>query len=82
MFPLGRGGGLEGAVEVVWSSAAAGLVVTIAASLAILGATRAVDSRRAGHIVPAGLFSRRWGCSARCCWPAAVVLGFVVMTSK
>ena len=69
----------NGAVEVVWSSAVAGLVVTIAASLAILGATRAVDSRRAGHIVPAGLFSLV-GLFGVLLLAGAVVLGFVVMS--
>ena len=57
MFPLAEVVDWKGLLEVLWSSLAAGLAVTIAASLAILGATRAVDSRRAGHIVPAGLFS-------------------------
>ncbi len=57
MFPLAEVVDWEGLLEVLWSSFAAGLAVTIAASLAILGATRAVDSRRAGHIVPATLFS-------------------------
>ena len=81
MFPLAEVVDWEGLLEVLWSSFAAGLAVTIAASLAILGATRAVDSRRAGHIVPATLFSIV-GVFGALLLAGAVVLGFVVMASK
>ena len=82
MFPLGEEvvdwGGL---FEVLWASFAAGLGVTIAASLAILGATRAVDFRRAGQPVPAGLFSVL-GVFGALLLLAAVAFGVIVMTAK
>ncbi len=78
MLPIAEVVDWKALLEVVWSSLAAGLAVTIAASLAILGATRAVDSRRDGHIVPAGLFSLV-GLFGAVLLAAAVVLGFVVM---
>ena len=81
MFPLAEVVDWKGLLEVLWSSFAAGLAVTIAASLAILGATRAVDFRREGRIVPAGLFTLV-GVFGALLLAAAVVLGFVVMTSK
>ena len=81
MAPLAEVVDWNGLLEVLWSSAAAGLAVTLAASLAILGATRAVDSRRAGQIVPAGLFVLV-GVFGALLLAGAVVLGFVVMTSK
>jgi hypothetical protein len=70
-----------GLLEVVWASAAAGLVVTIAASLAILGVTRALDARRENHVVPAGLFSLV-GLAGVLLLAGAIVFGVVVMTSK
>jgi uncharacterized membrane protein (UPF0136 family) len=81
MFPLAEVIDWDGLLEVLWSSFAAGLGVTIAASLAILGATRAVDSRRAGQPVPAGLFSIV-GIFGALVLLAAVVFGIVVMTAK
>ncbi len=81
MLPLGEVVDWEGLLEVLWSSFAAGLVVTVAASLAILGATRAVDMRRAGHPVPAGLFSIV-GVFGALLLAAAVVFGVVVMTAQ
>jgi uncharacterized membrane protein (UPF0136 family) len=82
MFPLAEEvvdwGGL---FEVLWASFAAGLGVTIAASLAILGATRAVDFRRAGQPVPAGLYTIV-GVFGALLLTAAVVFGIVVMTAK
>lgn len=71
----------NGLLEVLWSASAAGLAVTIAASLTILGATRAVDSRRAGHIVPAALFTLV-GLFGALVLAGAVVLGVVVMAAK
>jgi hypothetical protein len=71
----------DGLLEVLWSSFAAGLTVTIAASLAIVGGTRAVDFRRAGQPVPAGLFSIV-GVFGVLLLAAAVVFGIVVMTAK
>ncbi|HLM26762.1 MAG TPA: hypothetical protein VK304_07340 [Thermoleophilaceae bacterium] len=81
MLPLAEVVDWGGLWEMLWSSFLAGLAVTIAASLAILGATRAVDARRAGQLVPAGLFSLV-GLFGALLLAAAVVFGFVVMTSK
>ena len=81
MLPLGEVVDWHGLLEVLWSSFAAGLAVTIAASLAILGTTRAVDFRRAGQPVPAGLFSVV-GVFGAVLLVAAVVFGVIVMTAK
>ena len=81
MLPLAEVIDWGGLLEVLWSSFAAGLGVTIAASLAILGATRAVDYRRLGQPVPAGLFSIV-GIFGALVLLAAVVFGIVVMTAK
>lgn len=67
--------------EVLWASVAAGLGVTIAASLAILGTTRALDARREGHIAPAALFSLV-GLAGMLLIAGAITLGVVVMASK
>jgi hypothetical protein len=80
MFPLAEVVDWGGLLEVLWSSFAAGLGVTIAASLAILGATRAVDFRRAGQPVPATLFSIV-GVFGALALLAAIVFGIVVMTA-
>jgi hypothetical protein len=80
MLPLAELVDWKGLLNVLWSASAAGLGVTIAAALAILGATRAVDYRRAGHAVPAGLFSIV-GLFGLLLLAAAVVLGVIVMTS-
>ena len=68
-------------VEVVWASALAGLVVTFAYSLAIVGATRAMDLRRDGHTAAASAFVLLMvlGLAVTA---AAIVFGIVVMTSK
>jgi hypothetical protein len=80
MLPLAEVVEWSGLLDVLWSSFAAGLAVTVAASLAILGATRAVDLRRAGQPVPAGLYSVV-GLFGAAVLIAAVVLGILVMTS-
>jgi hypothetical protein len=80
MLPLAEVVDWGGLLEVLWSSFAAGLGVTIAASLAILGATRAVDFRRAGQPVPAGLFSIV-GVFGALALLAAIVFGILVMTA-
>jgi hypothetical protein len=70
-----------GLLDVVWASAAAGLVVTVAASVAILGVTRALEARRENHVVPAGLFSLV-GLAGMLVLAGAVVVGVIVMASK
>jgi hypothetical protein len=68
-------------LQVVWSSLVAGLGVTFAFSLTLLGATRAVDLRRDGHAGAASVFAVVMvvGLIATA---AAIVFGIVVMTSK
>jgi hypothetical protein len=68
-------------VQVVWASVVAGLGVTFAFSLSIVGATRAIDLRRQGHDGAATVYVVLMvvGLVATA---AAIVFGIVVMTSK
>jgi hypothetical protein len=68
-------------LQVVWASALAGLGITFAFSLAIVGATRALDLRRDGHTGAASVFVLLMvvGLAATA---VAIVFGIVVMTSK
>ena len=68
-------------LQVIWAALAAGVAVTIAVSLAILGATRAADARRDGDTIDAIIFSALFVLGLAACI-AAMVLGIVVMTSK
>lgn len=68
-------------LEVVWSSILAGIGVTAAFGLAIVGVTRAVDARRGGQGVEATLFGVL-GLLALAFVAAAVVFSIVVMTTK
>jgi hypothetical protein len=68
-------------LQVIWAALAAGLAITIAVSLAILGATRAADARRDGDTLDAIVYSALFVLGLAAC-AAAVVLGIVVMTSK
>jgi hypothetical protein len=67
--------------DVVVASLAAGVGVTVAFSLAILGLTRLAEMRRDGRVAEAwayaGLAIMGLGLSA-----TAVVLGIILMTSK
>ena len=67
--------------DVVVASLAAGVGVTIAFSLAILGLTRFADTRRDGYVVSAWAFAALailgLGVSG-----TAVVYGIILMTSK
>jgi hypothetical protein len=67
--------------EVVVYSLAAGLGVTFVFSLAIFGATRAVDVRRDGHVAAAGVYGIVMviGLAAIV---ALIALGIAAMTSK
>ena len=68
-------------LQVIWSALAAGVAVTIAVSLAILGATRAADARRDGDTLDTVFYSALFLLGLAAC-AAAIVLGIVVMTSK
>jgi hypothetical protein len=68
-------------LQVVWAALVAGVVVTIAVSLAIVGAGRAADARRDGDRLDAIIFSAVFLVGLLVCIGAAV-LGIVVMTAK
>jgi hypothetical protein len=68
-------------LEVVWVSLLAGVGVTGAFGVAILGATRALDLSRDGRPGEAVIFGVV-GLAALAAVIAAIVFGIVVMTSK
>jgi hypothetical protein len=68
-------------LDVVWASFLAGVGVTAAFALAILGATRAGELRRDGRELWAGAYAGLM-MIALAVVGAAVVLGIVVMTQK
>lgn len=68
-------------LQVIYSSLAAGVAVTIAVSFAILGATRAADARRDGDTLDTIIYSTVFVLGLAAC-AAAIALGIVVMTSK
>jgi hypothetical protein len=68
-------------LEVLWTAALAGVGVTAAYGLAILGAARAVDFGRDGRILEAAVYGVV-GVLAAAVVVAALVFGIVVMTSK
>ena len=67
--------------QVIWAALGSGVAVTIAVSLAILGASRAADARRDGDTIDTVIFSALFVLAVAAC-AGAVVLGIVVMTSK
>jgi hypothetical protein len=68
-------------VELVWAAAAAGIVVAIAFSALILGATRASDHRRAGKS-PAATAYLTLAVLAALTFAGGVVFGISVIVSK
>jgi hypothetical protein len=68
-------------VEVIWASLVAGIGVTIAACVAIVGGTRFADARREGDAIGAAAFGALAAVGIAAIG-AAVVLGIVVMTQK
>ena len=68
-------------LNVLWASMVGGVGVTAAFALALLGATRAAERRRDGHVVSAGAYG---GLAAVCgiLVVAAVIFGVIVMTAK
>ena len=71
----------EALLDVVVASLAAGVGITVAFSLAILGLTRFADMRRDERTVEAWAFAglATLGLGVSC---AAVVFGIILMTSK
>jgi hypothetical protein len=68
-------------LEVVWTAAAAGVGVSVAFALALLGATRAADLGRDGHVAQAGIYAVV-AAVALVAVAASIVLGILAMTSK
>jgi hypothetical protein len=68
-------------LEVVWVSLAAGVGVTAAFGVAILGGTRAVDLGREGRAAEAAVFLVA-GIAAIAAVVAAIVYGIVVLLEK
>jgi hypothetical protein len=71
----------DGLLRVLWASSLAGVGVSVAFAVAILGTTRAVDRRRDGRTAEAGLFAVV-GAVALAAVAAAIALGIVAMISK
>jgi hypothetical protein len=68
-------------LQVIWVSLATGVGVTAVFGIAILGATRAVDLGRDGHVAPAVIFGALT-IVALAAVAAAVILGILAMTDK
>ena len=67
--------------QVIYVGLGAGVAVTIAVSLAILGGARAADARRDGDRLDQFFYTTLFLLGLAACL-SAVVLGIVVMTSK
>lgn len=67
--------------KVVAASLVAGIGITVAFALAILGTTRFTDMRQDARSIEAGAFAILGGLALAAC-VGAVVFGIVVMTSK
>ncbi|MEA2397128.1 MAG: hypothetical protein QOK25_684 [Thermoleophilaceae bacterium] len=68
-------------LQVVYSALAAGIGVAGAFSVAVAGATRFTEERRAGAMARAAAFGVL-ACLGLAVCAAAIVLGIVVMTTK
>ncbi|MBA3261860.1 MAG: hypothetical protein H0T69_05220 [Thermoleophilaceae bacterium] len=68
-------------VTVIWASLLAGIGVTAAYGLAILGATRAADLGREGRVAEAGVYALI-GVIGLGTVLAAIVFGIVVLSGK
>lgn len=67
--------------KVVAAALVAGIGVTAAFSIAVLGATRSIEMRRDGRGTEASVFAALGFAGAGLC-VAAIVLGIIVMSSK
>jgi hypothetical protein len=68
-------------LTVVWVSTVASLLLVVATSVAIVGASRANTSRREGHVAPAVLFGTLAVLAGAAC-AGGVVLAVSVMLAK
>jgi hypothetical protein len=68
-------------LTVIWASLLAGIGVTAAYGLAILGTTRAIDYGRAGRLGEAAVYGLI-GVAGMATVLAAIVFGIVVLTQK
>jgi hypothetical protein len=68
-------------LTVIWASLLAGIGVTAAYGLAILGATRAIDYGRSGRVGEATVYALI-GLAGIATVLAAIVFGIVVLTQK
>jgi len=68
-------------LQVIWVSIAAGIGVTVAFAIGLVGATRAVDLSRDGHMAEAALYAAL-AVVATAAVLLAVVFAIVVMTNK
>jgi hypothetical protein len=68
-------------LTVIWASLLAGIGVTAAYGLAILGATRAVELGRAGRVAEAAVYALL-GVVGLATVLAAIVFGIVVLSDK
>jgi len=68
-------------LELVWAAPLAALTVTIAWGMVVYGSARAADARREGRMAIAAL-SIAVAIVGTALFSAALVLGFIVMTSK
>ncbi|HEV7807045.1 MAG TPA: hypothetical protein VGO80_14580 [Solirubrobacteraceae bacterium] len=68
-------------LELVWAAPLAVLTVTVAWGLVVRGTTRALEARREGHGVAAGL-NVLLAIVGAALFMTAVVFGLIVMTTK
>jgi hypothetical protein len=68
-------------LEVIWVSLAAGIGITLAFSLVVLGSARSTEARRSGHSAASTAYAVLAG-AALVGFAAAVVLGVNIMLSK
>jgi hypothetical protein len=81
VLPLATIVDTDALLNVVWASFAAVVGGTLSFSLAIIGATRFTELRRAGRSAEAGVFAAL-GIAGGLVFVAAAVLGLVLMIDK
>lgn len=68
-------------LQLAWAAPLAVLTVTVAWGLVIRGTTGAIEARRAGRTIPAGLHAVV-ALAGAALFAGAVAIGFVIMLSK